>query len=195
MFDKNREVKRCFYTWIAVKELLYHTVNFNPNKCRFNGCTYLNLSRGCNVSIGDGFIANSGVTAGIDCGNGCKIAVRPNATLTIGEYSGMTNTVIQCHERIEIGSHVNIGAGCMIMDSNFHSTDWKDRLDRRKDIANHRNAPIKIGDVVFIGARSIICKGVTIGDHAMIAAGSVVVTDVPADEVWGGNPARFIKRI
>lgn len=47
----------------------------------------------------------------------------------------------------------------------------------------------------FIGARSIICKGVTIGDHAMIAAGSVVVGDVPANEVWGGNPAKFIKNI
>lgn len=107
----------------------------------------------------------------------------------------MTNTIIQCHEEIIIGNHVNIGAGCMIMDSNFHSTDWRDRLDRRKDIENHRNAPIKIGDVVFIGARSIICKGVTIGDHAMIAAGSVVVSDVPANEVWGGNPAKFIKKI
>lgn len=90
---------------------------------------------------------------------------------------------------------MNIGAGCMIMDSNFHSTDWRDRLDRRKDIQNHRNAAVKIGDVVFIGARSIICKGVTIGDHAMIAAGSVVVSDVPANEVWGGNPAKFIKNI
>lgn len=195
LINKVGGVKRKFYSWTTIHYLLYHQVRFNPKKCRFNGRTYLNIGRGCKVSIGDGFIANSGVTAGIDCGNGCKIAVRRDATLTIGEYSGMTNTVIQCHERIEIGSHVNIGAGCMIMDSNFHSTDWKDRLDRRKDIANHRNAPIKIGDVVFIGARSIICKGVTIGDHAMIAAGSVVVTDVPADEVWGGNPARFIKRI
>ena len=195
LINKVGGVKRKFYSWTTIHYLLYHQVRFNPKKCRFNGRTYLNIGRGCKVSIGDGFIANSGVTAGIDCGNGCKIAVRRDATLTIGEYSGMTNTVIQCHERIEIGSHVNIGAGCMIMDSNFHSTDWKDRLDRRKDIANHRNAPIKIGDVVFIGARSIICKGVTIGDHAMIAAGSVVVTDVPADEVWGGNPVRFIKRI
>lgn len=175
--------------------LRYHQVKFNPKKCRFNGRTYMNLGCGCNVSIGDGFIANSGIMAGIDCGNGCKIAVRPNATLIIGKYSGMTNTVIQCHERIQIGNHVNIGAGCMIMDSNFHSTNWKDRLDRRKDIENHRNAPIKIGDVVFIGAHSIICKGVIIGDHAMIAAGSVVVTDVPANEVWGGNPAKFIKNI
>ena len=125
----------------------------------------------------------------IDCSNGSKITVLSNAMLIIGKNSGMSNTVIQCHERIEIGHHVNIGAGCIIMDSNFHSTNWQDRLDRVKDIENHRNAPVKIGDVVFIGTRSIICKGVTIGNHAMIAAGSVVVTDVPANEVWGGNPA------
>ena len=106
----------------------------------------------------------------------------------------MTNTTIQCYQNITIGDYVNIGAGCLIMDSNFHSTDWHDRMDRRKDTSMRINAPVHIGNVVFIGARSIICKGVTIGDHAMIAAGSVVVKDVPADEVWGGNPARFIKK-
>lgn len=68
-------------------------------------------------------------------------------------------------------------------------------LTGKKDIERHRNAPITIGDVVFIETRSIICKGVTIDDHAMIAAGSVVVKDVPADEFWGGNPAKFIKKI
>lgn len=45
-----------------------------------------------------------------------------------------------------------------------------------------------------MGARSIICKGVTIEDHLMIAAGSVVGEDVPANEVWEGNPAKFIKK-
>jgi acetyltransferase-like isoleucine patch superfamily enzyme len=39
----------------------------------------------------------------------------------------------------------------------------------------------------------MILKGVTIGDRAIIAAGSVVTTDVPADEIWGGNPARVLK--
>lgn len=175
---------------ITICELLNSKVKFNPSKCRFWGRTYLDINKGSDITIGDYFIANSGVNGGIDCGNGCKIAVQKGAKLIIGEHSGMTNTIIQCHEEIIIGNHVNIGAGCMIMDSNFHSTE----LDRRKDIENHRNAPIKIGDVVFIGARSIICKGVTIGDHAMIAAGSVVVSDVPANEVWGGNPAKFIKK-
>ena len=131
----------------------------------------------------------------IDCNNGSKITVLSNAELIIGKDSGMSNTVIQCHEKIIIGNNVNIGAGCLIMDSNFHSTNWKDRLDRAKDIANHKNAPVVIGDVVFIGARSIICKGVTIGDHSMIAAGSVVTRNVPANQIWGGNPAKFIKEI
>lgn len=187
-------VKRRLNSQITIQELRMYNVKFNPSKCRFNGHTYLSLHKECNIIIGDYFIANSGVDASIDCGNGCKISVQKDARLVIGEYSGMTNSIIQCYKEIIIGNHVNIGAGCMIMDSNFHSTDWHDRLDRKKDVDNRRNAPIKIGDVVFIGARSIICKGVTIGDHAMIAAGSVVVKDVPANEVWGGNPAKFIKK-
>lgn len=188
-------VKRRLNSQITVLQLQKYNVKFNPSKCRFNGRTYLSLHKECNIVIGDYFIANSGIDASIDCGIGCKISVQKGARLVIGEYSGMTNSIIQCHKEIIIGNHVNIGAGCMIMDSNFHSTDWHDRLDRRKDVDNRRNAPIKIGDVVFIGARSIICKGVTIGDHSMIAAGSVVVKDVPANEVWGGNPAKFIKKI
>lgn len=188
-------VRRRWGTWLTICYLLTHNVKFNPKKCSFSGRTYIRISDKGKMVIGDYFIANSGIESGIDCNNCCKIAVENNGILEIGEYSGMTNSTIQCHERITIGSHVNIGAGCMIMDSNFHSTDWHDRLDRKKDMERHRNAPITIGDVVFIGARSIICKGVTIGNHAMIAAGSVVVKDVPADELWGGNPAKFIKKI
>lgn len=193
VINKLEGIKSGIFNQLAISYLIYKKAKFNPTKCHFNGRIYLFVKGG--ISIGDYFIANSGPNNGIDCGGGCKISVLKNATLTIGEYSGMTNTVIQCHERIEIGHHVNIGAGCMIMDSNFHSTNWQDRLNRVKDIENRRNAPVKIGDVVFIGTRSIICKGVTIGNHAMIAAGSVVVTDVPANEVWGGNPAKFIKKL
>lgn len=45
------------------------------------------------------------------------------------------------------------------MDTNFHSTNWRHRIDRNLDIANARTAPVKIDDFVFVGARSIICKG------------------------------------
>ena len=53
--------------------------------------------------------------------------------------------------------------------------------------------PIVIGNDVWIGSRSLIMKGVHIGDGAIIAAGSVVTKDVPPYEIWGGNPARFLK--
>ncbi|WP_118422317.1 hypothetical protein [Bacteroides intestinalis] len=54
--------------------------------------------------------------------------------------------------------------------------------------------PIIIEDDAFIGTRTIITKGVTIGTRSIIVVGSVVVCDVPPDEIWGGNPANFIKK-
>lgn len=163
--------------------------------CRFYGSIpSFQFPKNGDVEFGDGFIINTGIKSGID-GSQSRIHVKKNAKLHIGKMSGMTNTTIQCHEEIVIGDHVNIGAGCLIIDSNFHSTDWRDRLDRKRDINNHLNAPVHIGDVVFIGARSIICKGVTIGNHSMIAAGSVVTKDIPADCIAGGNPAKVIKKL
>lgn len=103
----------------------------------------------------------------------------------------MSATNINCAESIMIGSHVLIGAGCLITDSNHHSLDWKERC--LKGDKNIKNAPIKICDYVFIGAKSIVLKGVTIGEKSIIAAGSVVVNDIPANCIAGGNPCRVIK--
>ncbi|MFS0780271.1 maltose acetyltransferase domain-containing protein [Bacillus sp. 1P06AnD] len=55
--------------------------------------------------------------------------------------------------------------------------------------------PVSIGNHVWLGGGSIINPGVTIGDNAVIASGSVVTKDVPASTVVGGNPARVIKKI
>ena len=55
------------------------------------------------------------------------------------------------------------------------------------------SAPIHIGNHVWVGVRAIILKGVTIGDGAIIAAGSVVTRDVPANTLVGGVPAKIIK--
>ena len=54
---------------------------------------------------------------------------------------------------------------------------------------------VKIGNNVFIGAHSIICQPVTIGDDVVIAAGSVVTKNIPSGEIWGGVPAKFIKKV
>ncbi len=154
----------------------------------------MQIAKGAKVDLGTHFICRSGAEHAIDNCLTSKITVRAKGNLQIGSHSGMSNTVIDCSERITIGNYVNIGAGCMIMDSNFHSTDWRIRMTA-DDTKNAKTAAVVIGDVVFVGARSIICKGVTIGDHSMIAAGSVVVNDVPANCIAGGNPCKVIKII
>ena len=60
---------------------------------------------------------------------------------------------------------------------------------------NVKTAPILIKEGVFIGAHAIILKGVTIGRHSVIGAGAVVTKDVPDNEVWAGNPAKFVKKL
>ena len=56
-------------------------------------------------------------------------------------------------------------------------------------------APVKIEDNAFVGARSMILKGITIGKNSIIGAGSVVTKSVPENEIWAGNPARFVRKI
>lgn len=152
------------------------------------------LAEGASVSIGDAFICRSNPD-GIGNYARTNIYVDEGARLVVGNYSGLSNSVIQCTQEIVIGDHVNIGDGTMIFDTDFHSMNWQDRADRQRDIARRVCKPVRIGDYVFIGARAIIAKGVNIGEKSIIAAGSVVVKDVPAGEVWGGNPAKFIRKV
>ncbi len=153
----------------------------------------ININKEADVCIGRNFICN-GRGYGIDSGSDSHIVVGKGAKLFIGNNTGCSGTSIHCYEEITIGNYVNIGAGTKIFDTDFHSLAWKDRENIKTDIANRKTAPIHIGDHVFIGTRTIIGKGVTIGDRSIIAAGSVVVTNIPSDEIWGGNPAVFIKK-
>lgn len=91
---------------------------------------------------------------------------------------------------VTIGHHVMIGID-VLMFTNEHRYDDLTipmGLQGRTEIE-----PIVIGNDVWIGSRSLIMKGTHIGDGAIIAAGSVVTKDVPPYEIWGGNPARYLK--
>lgn len=112
--------------------------------------------------------------------------------LQIGEKVGISNSVFYCADSITIEDNVLIGAGCLITDSDSHSIDYYNRCIMPHD-TNIKKAPIIINEGAFIGANSIILKGVTIGKHSVIGAGSVCTKSVPDFELWAGNPARFVK--
>ena len=119
--------------------------------------------------------------------------VEKNGRLTIGNHTGLNGVLIYCQDSITIGDWVKIGGGTRIFDTNHHPLNWRDR--RLDDITKVRHAPIIIEDDVFIGACCFIMQGVTIGKKSIVAAGSVVTKSIPENELWGGNPARYIKSL
>lgn len=146
------------------------------------------------ISIGNNFKANSGKNKNPIGGDGLlRFIVDEDGELEIGDNVGISNSTFFCCERISIDDYVYIGGGCRLWDTNFHSLDPYERLHNGDKKVN--TAPIKIKKYVFIGGGSIILKGVTIGEYSVIGAGSVVVKSVPDREIWGGNPARFIRKI
>ena len=118
------------------------------------------------------------------------------AHITIGENVGMSQTTLiaKCAD-ITIGNNVKLGGGVKLYTSDFHSLNFEYRRDWTIDKEHRSSAPITLEDDCFIGAGSIILKGVTIGARSIIGAGSVVTKSVPKGEIWAGNPARFIKKI
>jgi len=163
--------------------------------CKVVGELFFQINRGGTAIIGDNFFCQSGFLAdALPRDKMSKFTVCAGGTLKIGNNVGVTNIVLVCWDKITIGDNVKIGADCIIFDTNFHNIDAETRCttDKRETIIT---APITIKENVFIGTRCIICKGVTIGKNSIVAAGSVVVKDIPENEIWGGNPAYFLKRI
>ncbi|MCM1141944.1 MAG: acyltransferase [Muribaculum sp.] len=124
----------------------------------------------------------------------CTFVVGSNAKLLIGEDTGISQCALLAHANLTIGNRVKIGGGTAIYTTDFHSLDPVIR-GGKTDLKNRKCLPVTIGDDVFIGARCIILKGITIGDKSIIGAGSVVTKSIPPNQIWAGNPAKFIRNI
>lgn len=97
-------------------------------------------------------------------------------------------------QRLEIGHDALIANGVMVYDFDAHPYDPISR--QNEDVIGSPNVkPVSIGAHTWVGARAIILKGVSIGEGAIVAAGSVVTKDVAPYTIVAGNPAREVKRI
>lgn len=125
----------------------------------------------------------------------CSFVVKKGAKLYIGRGSGISNSSIVCTNRIIICDNVSIGGNVKIYDTDFHSIDYVSRVKGAQHDSEIKSRPIEIGDGAFIGASTIILKGVTIGCKSVIGAGSVVTKSIPENQIWAGNPIKFIRNI
>jgi acetyltransferase-like isoleucine patch superfamily enzyme len=156
----------------------------------FFGRPIITVSANSSMILSDG-VCLSSATRVNPLGNFQPCVLRTmtaGAKLVVGPKVGMSAAVVCAATSIVIGENTLIGAGAMIIDNDFHElTDqgWTSEL------SPDSKRPISIGRDVFVGARAIILKGVTIGNRATIGAGAVVSTDVPAGALAVGNPAKI----
>lgn len=119
-----------------------------------------------------------------------ELVAETGARLQIGERTLVNfGTQLVALERVTIGPRCLIGTHCLVTDSDFHDID----PDRRLEPPTAR--PVTIGENVWLCARVIVLPGVTIGDHSVVGAGSVVTRDVPPRTLAAGAPARVIRQL
>ena len=151
----------------------------------------IKAAKNTNLSIGKGSIVEGHLV--FEC---------EDASISIGKNTFIGDSSIISAEKIEIGNDVLISWGCIIIDHNSHSIHFQNRkddvkkwFDGSKDWSGVIRKPVIIKDKSWIGFNSIILKNVTIGEGAIIGAGSVVTKDIPPYTIVAGNPARIIREI
>lgn len=158
------------------------------------GVPIIDVANGGKFYIGNNFRINNGKHFNIiGRQQPCYFIVSKEGVLKIGNNVGMSSSAFVCFKSITVGNNVLIGGNVVIYDTDFHSLSKEIRKNWIEDKQAMECKEVIIGNDVFIGAHSTILKGVKIGDGSIIGAGSVVSKSIPENEIWAGNPAKFIK--
>jgi len=185
-----------------VPSRIYHAILFKRSSAKVGkeidvyGRLYIkNKGKKGKINIGNNVRFRSSPTSNpIGCGDRCYFQI-VGGTLKIGSNVGISNTAFTCADAITVGNRVLIGSGCKIYDMDFHPLNVADRIEHPNDMSLIGHKPIAIEDDVFIGAGCFILKGTRIGKGSVIGAGSVVSGIIPPNEIWAGNPAKFIRNL
>ncbi len=185
--------RKCIDTWRTLKHALWRCyaglrrADVHASVI-MRGRPLIRCCRGGKMVFHERVVVNSSIQSNPVIGHvkSSFSVVVPGAVLEVGAGVGMSGVTITAAKRVSIGTGTIIGADTMITDTDFHSPlpegGWSNDA---RSVAE----AVSIGKNCFIGARSIILKGVTIGDGAVVAAGAVVTRDVPALGLAIGNPA------
>lgn len=155
--------------------------------CAFNGHPRFRRHPGSQITIGAGCNFNSSPASNlIGVNRPCIVStLTEGAEIHIGPDCGFSGTVIGCASKIVLGEDVRCGANTLITDTDWHHEDPRSGPD----------APVTIGNGVWLGVNVTVLKGVTIGENTLVAAGSQVVHSLPANVVAAGVPAKVLKQI
>ena len=193
-FIKPFFVKVFYLVWFFLNLpcLLASRVRFSWD-LQLNG--FLFVKNNGNFYIARGVRINSSPTSNpIGSGSRSFFQILKGGSLSIHSSSRISNVAITAANSVTIGRNVFIGSGVAIFDTDFHPLHYCNRCNPAS-LVTIKSKPISIHDNCFIGARSIILKGVTIGFGAVVGAGSVVTRDIPPLEIWAGNPARLVAKL
>jgi acetyltransferase-like isoleucine patch superfamily enzyme len=188
------KIKTILYSPRFIRDYIYCLFNLGywSSSWRFRGLPIIQKHKTAKIIIGKQFVACSDPRQN-SLGVFQQVIIKalsPHSIITIGKNVGISGASIS-GDNISIGNNVLIGSGVMIVDNDAHPI----HPDLRNEAKYIKSSPIVIEDDVFIGARSIILKGVTIGKGSVIGAGSVVTKNIPTMTIATGNPAKVVKSI
>ena len=155
-------------------------------KANFMGAKYVDIfGTGINIGKSATFVATSDSNIRL-------------TTWNLGEFDGKIYADDYClftpGVRIAAASEIKIGKGCMFANGSYVSdADWHGIYKRAEPVGSTKRVELK--DNVWICDRAVVGKGVTIGENSIVAAGAIVVKDVPDNVIVGGNPSKIIKEL
>lgn len=176
----------CFTKWSGFRVKISSSIRGVHIKkgCRFFGVPRFHRFDFSSIEIGEHCTFRSDQSSNlIGVNHRCILSTHErDAKIQIGNQCGFSGTSIGAAKQIIIGNNVLCGANVVITDFDWHL-----------DISKTEPLPVIIHDNVWIGLNTVVLKGVEIGENSIIGANSLVVGNIPANVIAGGNPCRVLK--